>query len=41
MDLDRLNDLNLGALYVIGVVFAAICFGIGAAIGRLLTWRRR
>ena len=36
-----MDALNLGALYVIGVAFAAVCFGIGAGIGRLLTWRRR
>ena len=39
--MDALNHVNLGGLYAIGVAFAAVCFGIGALIGRLLTWRRR
>lgn len=39
--MDRLNHLNLGLLYVIGVAFAAACFAIGAAIGALLTRRQR
>lgn len=39
--MDRLNHINLGGLYAIGVAFGAICFGIGALVGRLLTRRRR
>lgn len=39
--MDTINHLNLGALYVIGVAFAAVCFGIGAGIGWLLNRRRR
>lgn len=39
--MDRLNDVNLGALWLIGAAFAAICFGIGAGIGWLLNRRPR
>ncbi len=38
--MDRLNHLNLGLLYIAGVTFAAICFGIGAGIGALLNRAR-
>lgn len=39
--MDAINHLNLGALWLIGVAFAAVCFGIGAGIGWLLNRRRR
>jgi hypothetical protein len=39
--IDRLNHLNLGLLWIVGIVFAAICFGIGAGIGVLLNRGRR
>jgi hypothetical protein len=39
--MDRLNHLNLGLLWITGIAFAAICFGIGAGIGALLNRGRR
>lgn len=39
--LDRLNDLNLGALYLLAIAFAAVCFAIGAGLGWLANRRRQ
>ena len=39
--METINHLNLGALYVIGVAFAAVCFAIGAGVGWLLNRGRR
>lgn len=39
--MDRLNHLNLAWLYVAGIAFGALCFGLGAGIGALLNRGRR
>lgn len=39
--MDRLNDLNLGALYLLAITFAAVCFAIGAGLAWLINRRQR
>lgn len=39
--IDALNHVNLGLLFLFGAGFAAVCFGIGAALGALANRRRQ